>query len=313
MLDDTYWYSFNDEPMASVSAYPAMKLASPALLLPDESPDSLWHLFIEAAAGIWHFTSTSGLEWKREDIIIRFGRSPSIYREGSVYYLLYVTERKGLSLRSCPSTVMLSSSIDLASWSDPVAVLSASAVPYASYREGRERLYRPCLVQWNGRYRLYFGAGEASFFKGMPRSVARFCCADGNDLEGPYEPFPQPLLEADPSSQYRNLAVGSVRVLPCSDGLGAVECSVFYDEKLCRVRSAMVLIESRDGISWTDRSLMQVSPESGWASSAITYCDMRYKENEGTWYCYFTASGRQEGSPVPLFKESLGLLLGRAR
>ncbi len=312
-LEDTYWYSFNDEPIATVSAYPYPRLGSPAFLLPDESPDSLWHLFAETVAGIDHFTSTSGLEWKREDSVVLFGRSPSIYREGSVYYLLYETERKGRHIRSCPSSIMLSSSTDLASWSDPIALLEASDVHYSSYRGGKGRLYRPQLVQWQGRYRLYFGAGESRLYEAMPSSIAYLAYADGHDIEGPYEPLPLPVLEPDPASMYRSLAMGSVRIVPCSDGLGAVCCPLFYDDENDAVRSAMILMRSLDGNDWEDVMTMQLSPLDGWASHVISSCDIRYKENEGTWYCYYAASGPVPGLPVAIYRESLGLLLGKER
>ena len=312
-LEDTYWYSFNDEPIATVSAYPYPRLGSPAFLLPDEAPDSLWHLFAETVTGIDHFTSTSGLEWKREDSVVLFGRSPSIYREGSVYYLLYETERKGRHIRSCPSSVMLSSSTDLSSWSDPVLLLEASDVQYASYRGDRERLYRPQLVQWQGRYRLYFGTGRSALYGSMPPSAAYLSYADGHDIEGPYEPLSRPVIEPDPASMYRSLAVGSVRIVPCSDGLGAVDCSLFYDPGHNAVRSAMVLMRSLDGTTWEDVSVMQISPLDGWASRVISACDIRYKENEGTWYCYYAASGPVTELPFTFHREALGLLLGKER
>ena len=41
-ITDAYWYSFNDEPIATRGA---LKLCDPAYLLPEESPDGLWHMF----------------------------------------------------------------------------------------------------------------------------------------------------------------------------------------------------------------------------------------------------------------------------
>ena len=67
----------------------------------------------------------------------------------------------------------------------------------------------------------------------------------------------------------------------------------------------MILMTSDDGISWQDDSIIQLSPEEGWASRCITSCDARYKENEETWYCYYSAIGRKEGDEL-----SFGGLLG---
>ena len=147
----------------------------------------------------------------------------------------------------------------------------------------------------------------------MPSSIAYLAYADGHDIEGPYEPLPQPVLEPDPSSMYRSLAVGSVRIVPCSDGLGAVCCPLFYDDENDAVRSAMILMRSLDGNDWEDVMTMQLSPLDGWASHVISSCDIRYKENEGTWYCYYAASGPVPGLPVAIYRESLGLLLGKER
>lgn len=313
VLRQSYWYSFNDEPVATVSAYPYPKLSDPALLLPDESPDSLWHLFAGTIFGIEHFTSTSGLEWKRESLVALSGRSPSIYKEGSVYYLVYETVRRRKTLRAMPSTIMLSSSTDLAMWSDPVSILDASSVPYASFRDGRDRLSCPQIVAFNGRYRLYAGGGIADFAKGERGSAAYLLSFEARDIAGPYEAVGSPVvLSAEPDSEYASIAVGSIRIIPCSDGFAAVECSRFYDVGSNRIRSAMILLESEDGRVWRNSGVMQISAESGWASEAITACDIKYKENEETWYCYYSAIGRKEGS-LPFSRESLGLLLGRRK
>ena len=69
---------------------------------------------------------------------------------------------------------------------------------------------------------------------------------------------------------------------------------------------------SSDGLSFKDESVMQFTPDSGWASGYITSCDLRYKENEETWYCYYSADGYPD-SKLPIRRESLGLLLGRKR
>ena len=172
MLRGAYWYSFNDEPIPTVSAYPYPRLTAPSFLLPDESPDSLWHLYAETVFGIEHFSSTSGLEWKRESIIAYAAHTPSIYREGSVYYLLYETERTKRKLRRVPSSIILRSSTDLVSWSDPITILDSEGIPYASYRDGRDRLSYPCLMQCDGRYRLYAGVKAIRWLQAYTGRVA---------------------------------------------------------------------------------------------------------------------------------------------
>ena len=144
------------------------------------------------------------------------------------------------------------------------------------------------------------------------RTGASLMFAESYYLEGPYEIAEEPVIITDPESKYRNLAAGSVRIIPCSDAIAAVSCSRYYDRDKKRSKSVMLLSESSDGLSFKDESVMQFTPDSGWASGYMTSCDLRYKENEETWYCYYSADGYPD-SKLPIRRESLGLLLGRKR
>lgn len=314
---ETYWYSFNDEPVATRGSLLIPRLSDPSFLLPDESPDALWHLFAHTWQGVEHYVSSSGLEWKREHLVFFRGHSPFIYKEGNVYYLLYEihdTERKrGRKEKLTGSRIMMSSSSDLSLWSEPRMILDARSVLRSAYRGGKPRVSRPQLVRWNDRYRLYFGAGETRIYDTGQKASAFFMMAESSSLDGPYTISEKPLLIPDGESLHRNLAVGSVRIIPLSDALAAIECAYYYDQPRRRSRSAMILMTSDDGISWQDDSIIQLSPEEGWASRCITSCDARYKENEETWYCYYSANAVDRSLRVPYVKESLGLLLGRSK
>ena len=137
--------------------------------------------------------------------------------------------------------------------------------------------------------------------------------AESYDIDGPYVPSDTVLMEADPESRYRSLSPGAVRIIPCADGIAAIECAYFYDKEHDRSRSAMLLMVSDDGLVFPEPHVMQLSPLDGWASRCITCCDARYKENEETWYCYYSANGIDADSRIPYVKESLGLLLGRLK
>ncbi len=314
-LDDIYWYSFNDEPIATGNPYITPRLSDPAFLLPDESPDALWHLFAHTWKGVEHYTSTSGLEWKREHTVFLRAHSPFIYKEGSIYYMLFELHSRSFRRRgenTDSSRIMLSSSSDLSLWSEPRKILDSAAIRKSSWRGGVRRVSRPQLIQWEGKYRLYFGAGEAEMYDSKERTGASLMFAESYYLEGPYEIAEKPVIITDPESKYRNLATGSVRIIPCSDAIAAVSCSRYYDRDKKRSKSVMLLSESSDGLSFKDESVMQFTPDSGWASGYITSCDLRYKENEETWYCYYSADGYPD-SKLPIRRESLGLLLGRKR
>ncbi len=314
-LDDIYWYSFNDEPIATGTPLLTPRLSDPAFLLPDESPDSIWHLFAHTWRGIEHYTSTSGLEWKREHLVFPRAHSPFIYKEGSIYYMLFEIHARTLKKKggnSTSSRIMLSSSSDLALWSEPRKILDSQDVPLSSWRGGKRRVSRPQILQWNGRYRLYFGAGEVRMYDSGERTAGSLLYAESYYLEGPYEVGDEVVIATDPESRYRNLAAGSVRLIACSDGMAAVSCTRYYDRKKGKSCSLMMFSDSNDGIHFRDSAIMQTTPDSGWAAGYITSCDLRYKENEETWYCYFSADGHPD-SRIPLRRESLGLLLGKKR
>lgn len=313
-LINTYWYSFSDEPIATRGNF-TPRLCDPAYLLPEESPDGLWHLFAHTWLGLEHFTSTSGLEWRREHLVFARGHSPFILKEGSTYYLFYEIHNKLWFSRNNnnkkESRIMMSTSTDLALWSEPKMVLDSSLISLAKYKGGEFRISRPQLVQVDGRYRLYFGAGETRIYDTKQKATAYLMCAEADFIEGPYIVVPKPLLSIEPDSKYRNLAVGSVRIVPCSEGFAAVECSYFYDYKNNKSSSLLMLLASSDGLDWKNIKIMQKTAETGWASRYISSADLRYKENEDSWYCYYSANSYTNYFGIRLVKESLGLLLGK--
>ena len=313
-LEKAYWYSFSDEPIATRNAF-TPRLCDPAYLLPEESPDGLWHLFAHTWVGIDHFTSTSGLEWTREHRVFTRAHSPFIFREGTTYYLLYeIHDRDFFNKekdRLKNSRIMITSSTDLALWSEPKLLLDTDKIPEAVFQEGAARISRPQLVFWEGRYRLYFGAGETRIYDTGQKATARLMYAESDYIEGPYRINHDALLEIEPDSEYRNRAVGSVRIVPCSDGMAGLECAYYYDRERNKSTSAILLLTSEDGLSWSEPKLVQKSPEEGWSSRYISSVDLRYKENEDTWYCYYSANSVIKEKHLVYVKESLGLLLGK--
>ncbi|MCI7605863.1 MAG: hypothetical protein MSS69_03805, partial [Spirochaetales bacterium] len=63
-------------------------------------------------------------------------------------------------------------------------------------------------------------------------------------------------------------------------------------------------------LDWKTEKVIQKTAEEGWASRYITSVDVRYKDGENTWYCYYSANGYVKRGCMRFVKESLGLLLG---
>lgn len=210
------------------------------------------------------------------------------------------------------SRIMLSSSFDLMKWSEPRVILEAKDISGTSYRMRESRVSRPNLVYWEGRYRLYFGAGDTRIYDSHQKTTVSFMMAESDNIDGPYKPYNGKLVTIDPDSRYRNLATGGIRVVPLADALVAFESSYYYDVEENRSRCALLLLSSLDGIAWKDEKVILSSPLQGWSSRAITGCDAKYIDAENTWYCYYSASERLRlFGLVPFVRESLGLIFGK--
>lgn len=313
LLESASWYSFNDSYIGR-SKWFLPRQSDPSILLPSESPDGRWHLFCHTWLGIHHFVSDSGLRWKKEDALVFFrGHSPFIYREGKTYYMVFERhdfKSNDKDVTKNTSSIFLSSSEDLKKWTEEKIILDSSRISLSSYRMGPCRLSRPQLVLWQGRYILYFGAGECRMFDSGQKTAVRFMYSESDFIDGTYRIRNKPVLEVEPDGEYRNLAVGAVRIYPCSDAICAVECAYFYDKKKERSRCVMLLLKSTDALVFNPVRVMHTQSEEGFASRAITGSDLKYMESENTWYCYYSANNKEKY--YPFVRESLGLLLGRS-
>lgn len=313
LLESASWYSFNDTYVERSKWY-LPRLSDPSILLPSESPDGKWHLFCHTWLGIHHYVSFSGLNWEDTGkVLFLRSHSPFIYREGGRYYMLFERHslnKKEKDVTKNASRIFISSSDDLFSWSEEKVILDSTRISASSYRMGPCRVSRPQLISWQGKFILYFGAGEGRMFDTHQKTSVSFMYAESDFLEGPYKVRNKPVLEIEPDGEYRSLAAGSLRVYPCSDAVCAIECAYVYDKDNNRSRSIMLLLKSTDGIMFEPVKVMHTQSEEGFASRAITSSDLKYMESENTWYCYYSANNRERY--YPFVREALGLLLGRS-
>jgi hypothetical protein len=316
-LKDLSWYPFSDEPLIQGLWY-VPRLSSVVFLFPEESVDEKWHLFAHSYLGIQHFQSTSGIVWEPVGLIQVRGKYPHLYYEKGIYHLVY--ERHGHRIpfvenikrkrpqRVVGSHIELRSSADLVVWSEPRVILQADQMKSADAYRKKPTLSHPQLVPVEGGYRLYVGTSK----KGKdPQSTRYVCSAFSPTIDGVYEPEGDtPIIEAEPNDQWRNLAAGRVSFYKGDNIYVALQNGRYWDPQKQKEGSAISLLQSKDGLKWTRCSSepILVPSDRGWAMDHIISCDVRYKEDESCWYCYFTATGEKK---TFLVRESIGLLIGK--
>ncbi len=316
-LEHLSWFPFSDEPII-VSSPIQWSLSNPAVLFPEEAPDDKWHLFAHSILGIHHYTSDSGLSWVHQKLLISGGRCPSLFEEDGTFHLIYeqrgriiplLTKKGRMSLDEMQkeSHIELISSTDLYIWSRPRHLISGNDIAQASL-SSTGLLSHPQVMATDHGYRLYLGVSSVS----EDRQVARYMVsAVAPQLLGPYhQERKEALIESSGNEYYRSLGAGQVSVYCNADSCKALETSLFFDENRNAVSSAIIILDSDDGLSFTyqDHQPILVPSEKGWASCQIRTATMKYKWDEKCWYCFFSAS-----SPGKFFgeRESIGLLIGK--
>ncbi len=317
-LEGLSWFPFSDEPI--IQSHPLqVRLSNPAVLLPEESTDEKWHLFAHSMLGIHHYTSESGISWSHQRLLIPGGRYPSLFEEDGTYHLIY--EQRGrfvprLGKRGRVSSdeihheshIELMSSTDLYIWSRPRHLMSAKSIEQTSLPGSVPTLSHPQLVSTDHEYRLYMGASSID----EDDRVARFVVsASAPQLLGPYhQETKDALVEAAGNEYHRSLGAGQLSVYESEGVYKALETSYFYDEKKNNNHSAIIVVDSEDGLSfpYDGNQPILVPSERGWASGNIRTCTLKYKADEKCWYCFFSASAKNNFS---IERESIGLLLGK--
>jgi len=287
-------------------------LADPTFCFPEDSPDGRWHLYAHSIWGIHHFLSPDGVKWKDSGVSIANGMRPFLYHEAGVYYLFYERYRPLSIIMSAVkswkwySEIAVSRSTDLKRWSPPVSLVKPEL---EWHRSGDNRsVSNPCLVKRDAKYFLYYSASlvlipDCGFNE--PDSIA---LATAEHPEGPYELMSKPVIEVDKGDPWRNLSSGSLKAIVLDDGLAGFENGIYWDEAKKQSGSAIIVLKSQDGISW-ERLLQEpvLKPSTGWRSSHVYACDVRYRRSEGKWFMYYNA---RNGWPVSEGQERIGLMVG---
>ncbi|MCY1152217.1 MAG: hypothetical protein PQJ49_05270 [Sphaerochaetaceae bacterium] len=321
------WYPFTEEPILDATLF-TPRLCDPTFIMPEDSPDNTWHLFAHNWIGIQHYTSNNGLDWTSAKMIELRGHSPFIFFNKGLWYLIYEKhdstpdslewqEITGKNRRLSRSRIEICHTEDMVNFSKPQVLLDSEDVPFAKDRLQRARLSRPQLFyDEKYGYRLFFGASHILMKDTKQKASLYFAMASSKSLLGPYEVANdnKPLISPDADDKYRNLATGSIRILPTkNNGYIAFECAFGWDKENKKSVSALIQLESKDGIIWkqSNKKPLITLPKTGWASRYVTSCDIRYMKDDYCFYCYFSANARVKFGPFSYVKESLGLLLGK--
>ncbi len=293
------WVDHPANPLIEPPGWWEWLIADPTVVIPEESPDRSFHLFAHSLRGIHHYLSDDGILWRRIAGPLFAGLRPFIHREGNLYYLFYEVFSP---IRG--SYIAARTSSDLTAWSDEKLILS----PLFQWEKSIiSTNSNPCVVRQQGGYRLYYSAAlvwlKDCYFP-EPKYIA---VAESDGILGPYRKMPEPIIEPSKDCGWRNLGAGAIKVLPREENgpwIGFNNGISTDDEG--RSRSEIRILESSDGLSWTDCLGQAIlKPEgNGWKKALVYAMDVRRRGNE--WLLYYNArDGWFRG------KERIGLAVGR--
>lgn len=236
--------------------------------------------------GIHHFTSTDGIQWKRQlELVSSASIRPFIYHFNSRYYLYY---EKVLQLwPSLHSRIEVRVSSDLKHWDDPLVILTPSL---NWHREGgyAGTVGNPCVVLTDNGFRLYYSAGlvylrDCCFYE--PRHIGY---ANSTELTGDYVPQGMPCLSPDHTDPLANLAAGAIKVLPTKHGFVGFQNGIYWDDGTQHSGSAIRVLSSMDGFQWVPVSPDPIlRPGHTWKQSHVYALDVRLTSKG--WRMYFNA------------------------
>jgi hypothetical protein len=296
--EDGYLRNWVDDPRNPLiePPRPEFLLGDPAVILPGDAPDGCWHMFANTLLGIRHYTSRDGLEWLAHRKIGPGFRAFVLKDEG-LFYMFY----EHFAIPQFRSHVAVRRSADLWTWTPSETVLSPS-LPWEGGAASRN-VGNPCVLKIDGGYRLYYSAGVV-FHKDLgfcePRHIG---VAHSESIGGPFEKQPEAMIPMDLSDPYRNRGAGAIKVIYDKDrGLFYGFNNGIYLDGEGRTRSAILLLCSKDGLSW-DYAWPEpiVAPEGdGWKRALVYQLDVKRVGDE-MWMYYNARSGWRFG------KERIGL------
>jgi len=267
--------------------WPNSILADPTVVVPEESPDGTWHLFAHSLQGIHHYISIDGITWEKvqgEGPLFE-GMRPSIYREGSQYFMLY---ERVLCILPLSSVIEIRSSPDLFQWGIGVKILEPTLPWERSIQSNTTG--NPFLIKRDRTYWLYYSANgvflpDCFYFEPKFIGVAR-----AEDILGPYQKEPEPLIRPSSEEPFRNMGAGSMKLLSSQlNGLWIGFNNGIYQDLEGNSRSAILVLSSHDGLTW---DLLCPEPvikpgDQSWKTAFVYAFDVKKIDHE--YWMYYNA------------------------
>ncbi|HOO56230.1 MAG TPA: glycosyl hydrolase family 43 [bacterium] len=263
-------------------------IGDPVVLLPDEGPDGLWHLFLNTVLFVHHYTSDDGIKWKREFLPACRGMRAFILPWDGVYYLFNEVHA---SINK--SVIKVRSSFDLKSWHDEKTLITPE---YDWETKPFSTVSCPCVIWTGQKFRMYYSTNGV-FLKDMgfcePLNIG---IAESDFITGPYVKNIEPFMVPDENDPWMNRGCGSIKVYPDEENnrFVAFNNGIYADGK-GRSGSAIRVMTSSDGLDWKLESEEPiVKPDRGWRKGHVYAMDVKQVGDE-LWMYYNARDGWRIG------------------
>lgn len=234
-------------------------VADPSLLLPEESVDNKWHIFLHTTLAVYQLTSDDGIHFENPKKVVGRAMRPNINKVGDTYYLFYERTRSlfmnalnVVNLVKWNSEIYVTESKDLVNWSEPKPVIKNTR-DYEKSERGTA-ISNPFLVRENGVNRLYYSCGMTYIDDCKFCEPTHISYAESSEITEGYASAATPLISPDKSNPYLNLCSGCLKVYKLKDGYIGIQNGIY--EKDGKSHSAIFLMTSKDGLEFSFEKML---------------------------------------------------------
>lgn len=304
------WTEYTCNPVVDYRTPDGVKTAvgDPTVVLPGEF-DGLWHLFCHGfrndnyAPLLFHFVSEDGLVWENRQMQPMEVNPTYLFRDGNrwiLYYSAVLYTPAEQAAYQVANVLRARWSEDLEHWSEPVDLL-APELPWEREADPDRawciQTRNPCMCRLpNGRYRLYYSAGTVLLRDCGYEEPKYISFAEADSPLGPFIRHGSPILAPDNAIPHRNYGAGALKVFSWREQFLGLYNSIYVDDAGVS-RSAINVVVSRDGITWTEAPYNPIirPTDRGWNSTLIYQLDLVQWGNELRLY-YNARQGSADGS-----------------